>query len=520
MTTACVPATRRRRGFMLLVLAVALMLRIWNAQTAVPNPDERHYASDGLWAHVELSDWSAVDFLRDHAFVHRRIDPTDYGVDLWPRAESRQSFLAHPALQAWLLGSVLATLERPSIDTAITWLRGFDAVADASVVVLLVPFVLALGGSESAALGAAALYAVFPPAVVYGSLANQDAFLAPLLLLTLLSVLGAGSGLGAWTGAGLWTGLAIAGKASGVVLIPVVAIVVLARRPTGWPRGLLVWGFVATAVVCVFVDPAGYARLFLDPSIKMASVTLAPWTRLVGNLSFLSDVSGYYLLSFWQHGEPWAPALARIHPLVTPLFHALWVAGLAALVARRRIQVLIVLAAPVLLLLTSMNPTDGMWRVHLLGPLAMALIAIGWTSMPRGARAVVLAAGLVLALRPVLPARPDAHGNIDLGNVLFANPAHHQRSTVYRALKGNPVVLALKPGETLSRTLWLTAGRYDVTVVASAPALAQLGSMSWPAFDAAPVRVEVSGPFSRLSLAALDSPSAVKRVTLLPVFGL
>jgi hypothetical protein len=513
------PASPRARAAVAVAFGIALALRIWNADTGLPNPDEEHYASDGLWAHVDSPGWSAVEFLREHAAVHRRIDPETYEVGVWPPPTSRQSFLPHPAFQAWLLGPVLAAYEKPSIGTAVSWLRGFDLAADAAVVLLLVPFVLALGGSEAAAIAAAALYAVYPPAVVYGSLVNQDVFLAPLLLLTLLAVLRAGAAPRSWIAAGLWTGLAIASKASGILLLPVVTAIAVARRPEGWLRGLVVFGAVAAAVASVFVDPFAFAHLFLDPSIKMASVAFDPWTRLVGNLSFMADVPGYYLLSFWQHGEPWAPALARVHPLVTPVFQVLAIAGLASLVVAAEYRVLLPLLLPIFLLLGWLNPTDGMWRVHLVGPLLVATIALGWSRMTRPWRAAALVVGLLLAVRPLLPLRPDAHYNVDLGNVLFASPGHHQASTVYRALKGSPVLVELARAESVSRTLWLGPGDYDVIVVAASPVVAALGSTSWQVLGDGPIRVHLTDRFPLLSLTALDSPASIRRVTLLPVAG-
>src|SRR5262249_57699784 len=128
-----------------------------------------------------------------------------------------------------------------------------------------------------------------------------------------------------------------------------------------------------------------------------------PVTNVRANLSMLAAPAIYYSLSFSRHGEPLAPLLARVHRVVTPAYLVLFGAGLAWALIRRDRKALLFVVAPTLMVLAFIQPSDGMWRFHLLGPLLAPLAAgqIGPPPPPLPPSLLLLA-----PFPPVLPPPP------------------------------------------------------------------------------------------------------------------
>src|SRR5262249_35579298 len=154
---------------------------------------------------------------------------------------------------------------------------------------------------SGAGLAAAALYAVFPPAIVYGSIANLDPFLAPLLVALLVLVLRPGATRRRWLLAGVVTGLLISAKQPGLVALGLVPL--LAWREVG---GLVVWALAAGVVVVALISPTAYLEGLRQPSDPYVQLRFQPVDFLAGNLAALAQPSTWYWLSFSYHGRPLA----------------------------------------------------------------------------------------------------------------------------------------------------------------------------------------------------------------------
>src|SRR5205085_6966114 len=127
--------------------------------------------------------------------------------------------LGHPCLVQYVAGPVVAMVRPASARQAVPIVRRMAAVADATTVLLLPSLATALGAPDAAGLGAAALYAVYPPAVAYGSLAYLDPALAPLLVLLLVRLLATARTGAGWVGLGIVTGLLISTKQVGLIAL-------------------------------------------------------------------------------------------------------------------------------------------------------------------------------------------------------------------------------------------------------------------------------------------------------------
>jgi hypothetical protein len=143
----------------------------------------------------------------------------------------------------------------------------------------------------------------------------------------------------------------------------------------------------------------------------------------------------------------------------------LYVLELAAALHARARDRLLFLYVPAVLALTFQFPTNGMWRVHFLMPLVCAAVACMLTEWPRPARLAALAAAVLVGVSPLLPARPEPDGRIALDDLLFMNPRVRQRTAFYDASR--PLLLTLPTGGEVSRRLWLSPGRYVVTLGSS-----------------------------------------------------
>jgi hypothetical protein len=196
----------------------------------------------------------------------------------------------------------------------------------------------------------------------------------------------------------------------------------------------------------------------LHPSRPIGEVNTAPLSTLGRNLALLAQPSSYYWLSFARHGTPLAPLMARLHPVLTPAVQAAWLAGLVAAAIHRDRLRLFVLAAPAVLVLAWIMPSDGLWRFHLLSPLVCLGAAFALTAPSDAARA----AAVTLA----------AHAG----------------------------ATAILPASRMTRQLWLHPGRWAVEVAASGPAIVALDGRVLLDGDARAAETTVSGWVHRLSV--------------------
>jgi hypothetical protein len=443
---------------MALVVACGFVLRWANAQTAYVHDDEQHYVGDALWSRAPLGGTALVRFLYEHPHEHPRLDPTTGSLARWGAA-GEVARLGHPTLFAAVTGVVLAATRPSGLPEAIVHARVVNALADTVAIVLVAVLAARLGYGDAAGLLAAGLYALFPPAATYGSLAYLDAFLAPLFLLVLVCLVDR-----RWLAAGVASGLLLATKQSGIVALAFVPLV-WALRPPRRPAALVRWGLATVVVTSLLVSPAAYVDSIRNPTRPVGVVQTAPLATLAGNLAAVARPSAYYWLSFSQHGQPLAPFLARAHGAVTPVYLTLAAAAFATAWLRRRRDEALLLQLPVALTLAFVQPSNGMWRLHLLFPLACAAVACAIVAWPRPVRLAALVVALGVGVSPLLPQRPGPQGAVALGDLLYANPQVRGRRGFHDA--ANPLVIAVPPGHAMSRRLWLGAGTHVVRVQAT-----------------------------------------------------
>lgn len=483
---------------MTLLVLLGAGLRALNATTALMHGDEGHYADDASWTIAPLSLGSALRFLREHPHVHQRLDPATGAMTPWPTS-GFGVLGGHLTLHAYVTGLALAVVRPASRSGAMTVARAVNVVADSATIALLPGLVDALGGSAGSGVVAAALYTVFPAAVVYGSLANLDPFLAPLLVALLVVVLRARDDPRSWVLAGLVTGLLACAKQSGLLALALVPL--LAWRHPWRPA---IWLAVATGVVVALVSPGAYLHGLIQPSDPYLQLRFKPLAFVTGNLEALSRPSTWYWLSFSYHGRPLAIRFAHLHQVVTPLYLLGYTLALPTLALTRRWRAVVALFGPTVFLLGFIQPSNGTWRFHMAAPLVCAAIALAVGSVRRRGRAALLAGALVVVLAPLIPARPSATGAVDLGDLLFWNPRAVQPYGFYWAWKGNALLVLVQEGSQLSRRLWLTPGAYEVSVTADGPVDVTLDGQ--PAAAAGVARgLVTSGRFPRL---VVSTPSS------------
>jgi hypothetical protein len=456
---------------LVVVTLLALVLRLWNAHTATVHSDELHYVGDAYWAASPLPLADGLAFLRGHPRHHDRLDP-DTGTRTPWAVNGRTRRNSHPCLFAYVTGTVFAVARPSSMAHAVEVGRRVNAIVDALTVPLLPWLTTALGAGLGAGVLAAALYAVFPPAVTYGSIANLDPFLAPLFVLLLVLALRPTDTPRRWLGLGVVTGLIVSAKQTGLVALVVVPLAAIVLGPRSL-RGLLLWLVATLAVVAVFTDPLAYAWRLAHPETAVDTLTFAPVARLVANVRAVARPSAYYWLSFSRHGRPLALAMVRLHYVLTPAYLVLGAIALAATAVRRETRLLVAVALPVVLLFAFMLPSDALWRFHVLSPLLCALVASEMPSLPSWVRVPALVVALLAGTAVFWPARPDAAGGLDLGDLLFFNPELHERPSFWRPWS-RPLRIHLGAGETLDRLVWLAPGRWALTAVTDGPVVARL----------------------------------------------
>ena len=496
------------RACLVVAFAVAFGLRAWNASTAVLHTDELHYVADAMWAVATVPPSRPLEFLRAHPKPHPRLDPESGRVDLWSATSGYQQ--GHPCLWAMGVGTLFALVRPAWPNEAVFVARLVNAAADATTVALLPSLAVALGATRGAGVLAASAYAVFPPAVVYGSIANLDAFLAPLFTLALVLLL-AEPGTCRRPGLlGVVTGLAIVQKQTGslaAVVVPVAGLMLGRVRL----RGVVSWTLGVALTVLTITDPIAYADSVLRPAHVMGEVQLHPLTTIAGNLGYLLRPADYYWLSFSWHGQPLAPLVARVHQVLTPFYLTAAGAALVGALVRHLRRELLAIWLPVVLALMLVLPTNGLWRLHLLSPLFCVALACELARIRPWGRRLVLAAGVIAGSIVLLPLRPGPAGQLDLGNLLFMNPAAEQRPG-YFDLQTRPLVVTLAPGGELSRLVWLAPGNYATVAEGD-------GDLTVTVDDVAPAgtppQVHLVGGLHRLRVTA-PAGAQLRRLALVP----
>ncbi len=442
---------------------LAVVLRLWNAETAFVHDDEKHYARDAAWAYTSLPAADVVAFLRNHPRDHVFIDTERREFERWGE-EGRYPHLGHPAFYAIVLGILTAATPPESLDGAAHQGRRLNAVADSAVVPLLPPLLAALGFTSAVGLVAAFLYAVYPPAVAYGSLAYADPFLAPLFLASLVLLLRSPSTPRNAILAGVATGLLIATKQTGLVALGVLPVLVMALAPDRI-RMLLLWGLATSAVLVLLVNPAAYLDCVLHPLDPYARLRPNPLRTLADNLWFLTRPYDWYWLGYSKHGRPLAAAIAPLHHLLTPAILWLFALGLVWLAALRKWAVALAIYLPVVAVLPLLPPSDGAWRVHMVAPLIVAGATVTLTQGRLAARAFALLVACALGLYPLLPATA---ARTSLADLLRADTrlGARQPHGLYDPLR-RPLVLYVDPTIEIHRVLWLRPGSYELDLAAS-----------------------------------------------------
>lgn len=452
-------ATRARRFAVLFVCVLSmagLALRSWNATSAYHHDDEKHYAGDGAWV-GSLDPGLWLGFLRDHPHPHPHLTADSQATGLWGE-KGTIPHLGHPALHALILGPVFHFSGASTPRDRILVARRTNAVLDTAVVPLTAIAALGLGLSLPFAVLAAALYAVLPLIVTFGSLAYPDPVLA--LGVALLVVFSAGASRRHACAAGATAGLMAAAKATGLFL-PAYAAALLLIRSRKVANAVL--ALVVSAVVAgTVVNPLRYGQELVAPLDPATAVRPDIVRNVRENVLYLTDYPRYYWLGFGQHGRPLALPMARANRLVTPVVHALVVLAALATLAARRWLLAFTCIAPLAVLLAFVPASNGMWRLHLAGPLACLLIASALGFGTRRFRALCLAVGLVVLAIPLLPVRTGDDGAVPLSEVLFANSSNGQSWNLFNALKGRPFRVDLAPKRRLTRRLWLAPGSYRV----------------------------------------------------------
>lgn len=496
-------APRVQRFSLWLAVAVGLALRLANAATAVVHGDERHYVTDAYWTVAPLRLDDAVRFLRDHVGTdHLQLDPSTGMLDRWPQSGPAR-ITAHPCLYQYVTGLVFLAVKPASTESAVMIGRVVSALADTATIVLLPALATALGATRSVGLVAAGLYAVFPPAAVYGSIANLDPLLAPLLVLLLLAVLHPGPGAAVWVRAGVVTGLLASVKQTGLVALLLVPMA-SALRPGPRLRGLALWAATAAVVIAVFTNPIAYLDGVRAVSGRHLRAEGGPLTNLAGNLRFLAQIDAYYWLGFSTHGQPLAPLLARVHRVLTPAYLMVYLAGLAIAGGAGQVRRLVALYLPAVLVLAFVPPSNGMWRLHILWPLVCCAAAVQTAFLARPARTAVVVLGVVSGLLALLPQRPGVAGTVDLDDLIFMNPQARQPIGFYGPRNPEALAVKLRPGMTITRRLWFAPGAYQVGMTAAGVPRLSLDGREVLAGGATRASVELSGFVHTL---AIDFPA-------------
>ena len=445
---------------MVALIAAGFALRIWNARTAYIHDDEVHYVEDAAWSYSGLSSHESIGFLRNHPREHLRLDPQTRELQPWGQ-HGLYPRLGHPPLYAVILGALFRIDPPSSTEDAVMRGRFLNAVAD-SLTIILLPF-LAVGAGAPLTTGvvSAALYALYPPAVTYGSLAYLDPFLAPLFVAVLVVLVkGNPASRRTWIVAGALTGLLVTTKQTGLLALLVVPLVAACRGMLR-ARGTLTWLLAAGAVVFLLTNPIGYVEALFDPLDPYARLRTSALDTFVSNATFLARAYDYYWLSYARHGRPLATVLAPLHHTLTPPVLLLFALSALWIIRSRRWSYVVFLHLPILVALCLLPPSDGAWRAHIIAPLVCLAAAIPPTHGRLWMRLAAISAAVTVAVFPALPATPARFGMADLLRANHAIAAV-QPYSVFDPFKGRPLMIHVEPALELRRRLWIMPGLYDV----------------------------------------------------------
>lgn len=115
-------------------------------------------------------------------------------------------------------------------------------------------------------------------------------------------------------------------------------------------------------------------------------------------------------------------------------------------------------------------------------------------------RVVAIGAALGAATMALWPQRPGPDGRLDLGDLLFINPAVRQRPHFHGL--DYPLVMIVGAGVEVSRRVWLPPGKYAVEAAASAPAALVIDSRVVEKGGALPAEVTLAGYVHRVALSS------------------
>src|SRR5262249_7464230 len=160
---------------------------------------------------------------------------------------------------------------------------------------LLPSLATALGASAATGLVAAGLYAAFPPAIAYGSIANLDPLLAPLIVSLLAGVLSPPPRRRGWVRAGIITGVLAGAKPTGLIALVLVPLLSALRPPSRF-RGLVVWAVATAVTITLFTNPVAYLNGLRATSERSVETETRPLANLVANVRYATRPDGYYWL--------------------------------------------------------------------------------------------------------------------------------------------------------------------------------------------------------------------------------
>jgi hypothetical protein len=166
-------------------------------------------------------------------------------------------------------------------------------------------------------------------------------------------------------------------------------------------------------------------------------------------------------------------------------------------------------------MLATIPATNGLWRLQIGIPLACLLAAccVGTGGLRLGIISGAIA--LVVAVQPMLPLRPTANGDIDLPSILFANPRETQPRALFNVWKDRPFFVALEPGASFTRRLWLAPGRYRLEIQAEGQPVVMIDGVNVESTAGGEPTVEIAGHLHTLELGS-TAPARLYRLALQP----
>lgn len=478
--------------------------------------DETHYATDVQWCHSPLSADDRSTFLRRHTHVHPKLEPALGWITNWEDEPPPHVATGHPMLHALIVGAMHCAftggVAMPQ-ETTVHNVRVFNAAFDSATIVLLSPFVTAIGGGAAAGLLAAWLYAVFPAAAAYGSLAYLDPLLPPLFVGLLIVLARAKRELPLWLLAGVLSALLVSTKPTGLLALLIVPAIGRLWCRAGL-RELAVWAASFAMVTVALGDPIDYVRGILDPVDPSAEIPLNPLETLRAHFVYLIDFGRHYWLGFAQHGRPLADVLARGHFAAGPVYFGTFAAAAVFSVATRQRGALLFCLMPIVPALFLFPPSNGLWRFQILFPLVCATIAfaisVAGTKYRIGFAAVAIACASI-AFAPLAPDRET--GTLALHKIIFRNPDVPQKRQLFNPFRGRPFELLIPAGSSMEHPLWLSAGSYRMTAWADGDVGASIDGRKIS--TARDETFEVEGRMHRLRLESRTGAS-IRRLTITP----